>query len=105
MQDRLSVLDQFDQAQIAESFKRVAIPVVSIGDPSAHGEERTSRGFLLCDRSAEDIPVIAIQPWEHYLLGLNFFHRRTIKTSHGILCELGCLHRMAPILQSTQGRG
>ena len=74
MQDRPSVLDHFDQAQRTQLLERIAIAVVSIGDPSAHSEKRTSRGFLLCDRSTQDVPVIAIQPWEHYLLGLCSFH-------------------------------
>ena len=68
MQDRLSVLNHFDQAQRTQFLKRVAVPVVSVRDPSAHGEERTSRSFLLCDRSTQDVPVIAVQAWEHNLL-------------------------------------
>jgi hypothetical protein len=43
--------------------------MVSVRDPSAHGEKRTSRGSLLCDRPTQDVPVIAIQAWEHDLLG------------------------------------
>ena len=69
MQDRLSVLDQFDQAQRTQLLERIAIAVVSVRDPSAHGEKRTSRGSLLCDCSAEDVPMITIQAWEHDLLG------------------------------------
>ena len=69
MQDCLPVLDHFDQAQIAESLKRVAVAVVPVGDPSPHGEIGTSRSLLLCDRSTQDVPVIAVQAWEHNLLG------------------------------------
>jgi len=74
MQDRLSILDHFDQAQSFKFLERIAVPVVSVRNSFAHSEKRTSRGFLLCDRSTQDVPVIAIQPWEHYLLGLCSFH-------------------------------